>query len=55
MLHVLAHDLEASLVRFGAGVDEVGVIPAAHQPVDLFRQRRGRGIHRGVREVRQLP
>jgi hypothetical protein len=55
VLHVLPGDLEPGFVRFGTGVDEVAVIAATHQPVDFFRQRRGRRIHRRMREIRQLP
>ncbi len=54
VLHVLPGDLEAGLVRLGAGIDKIGVIAAAHQPVDLFREPRGRRVHCGVREIRQL-
>ena len=54
MLLVLAGDLDAGLVRLGARVDEVGVVAAAHQGVDLFRERRRRDVHLGVREVGEL-
>ena len=55
MLLVLAGDLEAGLVRFRSRVDEIGVVAAAHQFVDLFGQRRGRRVHRGVRKIGKLP
>ena len=55
MLHVLPGDLEPGFVRLGTRVDEIGVIAAAHQAVDLFRQRCRRHVHRRVREIRKLP
>jgi len=55
VLLVLAGDLEAGLVRFRSRVDEIGVVAAAHQFVDLFGQRRGRRVHRGVRKIGKLP
>jgi len=55
VLHVLPGDLEPGLVRLGARIHEIGVVAAAHQPVDLFRQRRRRHVHRGVRKIGKLP
>ena len=55
MLHVLPGDLETGFVRLGTRVDEIGVVAAAHQPVDLLGQARGRHVHRRVREIGQLP
>jgi hypothetical protein len=51
LLHVLPGDLEAGLVRLGAGIDEVGVIAAAHQAVDLRGQSGSEHVHRGMREI----
>ena len=55
VLHVLPGDLEAGLIRFGARIYEIGVIAPAHQCVDLLGQTGGGQVHRGVREIRQLP
>ena len=54
VLHILPRDLEAGLVGLGARVDEIGVVAAAHQRVDLVAELRRRNVHRGVRIIGDL-
>jgi hypothetical protein len=55
VLHVLPSDLEPGFVRLGTRVDEIRVVAAAHEGVDLFRQRGRRYVHCRVREIGKLP
>ena len=51
MLGVLPGDLEAGLIRLGAGIDEIGVVVAAHEGVDLLAELGGGQVHGGVRVI----